>query len=69
MGPTTTSEVPGCLQYYTVQSGDDCSSIETKLSYHLRIVLPTKPQQYVLFFTYLHDGCVIQLTEKLHSRL
>ncbi|OCK74384.1 carbohydrate-binding module family 50 protein [Lepidopterella palustris CBS 459.81] len=32
MGPTATGEVPGCLQYYTVQSGDGCSSIETKFS-------------------------------------
>lgn len=29
MGPTASGEVAGCLEYYTVQSGDSCSSIET----------------------------------------
>ena len=29
MGPTASGEVVGCKQYYTVQSGDSCTNIET----------------------------------------
>lgn len=29
MGPTASGELVGCLQYYTVQSGDTCYNIET----------------------------------------
>ena len=29
MGPTASGEVAGCKQYYTVQSGDSCTYIET----------------------------------------
>ena len=29
MGPTASGEVAGCKQYYTVQSGDSCTNIET----------------------------------------
>ena len=28
-GPTATGEVAGCKQFYTVQSGDSCTNIET----------------------------------------
>lgn len=30
MGPTQTGIIAGCQQFYTVQSGDGCASIETK---------------------------------------
>jgi len=29
MGPKATGEIAGCTQYYTVQSGDSCTEIET----------------------------------------
>ena len=32
MGPTQTGIVAGCQEFYTVQSGDGCGSIETKFS-------------------------------------
>ncbi|GIC84370.1 uncharacterized protein Aud_000186 [Aspergillus udagawae] len=30
MGPTRTGTVAGCQQFYTIQSGDSCSSVETE---------------------------------------
>jgi LysM repeat protein len=53
MGPTATGEVAGCLQYYTVQSGDSCSSIDTAFSISFAQLYQWNPSSTSLFSLFL----------------
>ena len=69
MGPTAIGEVAGCLQYYTVQSGDTCANIETIYSISFVQLYQWNPSRTSFSHPFFSRSLHLVAKTKTHSRL